>query len=114
MSKKVVEWYKIAAYKKLLERVSFYERVIKVSISDLQIKTLKRTWGTCSKKGVVIFNWKLIMAPLYIVDYVVVHELCHLIHLNHSNLFWEQVKKVIPRYKQYKKWLTVHENELRF
>ncbi|MCK5289194.1 MAG: M48 family metallopeptidase [Candidatus Omnitrophica bacterium] len=109
---KFIEWYKIAAYRTLLDRICFYESILMVSISDLRIKTLKRTWGSCSKNGLVSFSWKIIMAPLEIIDYLVVHELCHLIHHDHSIHFWEKVRMVLPDYKKRKKWLAVHENQL--
>ncbi len=109
---KFIEWYKIAAYRKILDRICFYESILRVSISDLRIKTLKRTWGSCSKSGVVSFSWKIIMAPLEIIDYLVVHELCHLIHHDHSIRFWGKVEMVLPDYKKRKKWLAIRENQL--
>jgi predicted metal-dependent hydrolase len=112
ISNKLINWYKISAYKTLLEIVSLYEKIVNVTISDLQIKTLNKTWGSCSKKGVISFSWKLIMAPIHIIDYVVIHELCHLIHHNHSQKFWNLVKTLIPDYKNRKKWLLIHENTL--
>jgi predicted metal-dependent hydrolase len=113
IARKFIHWYKTSAYRKLLEVICAYERRLKVTISDLRIKTLKRTWGSCSKKGIVTFSWKLILAPLYILEYVVVHELCHLIHHNHSPRFWQEVGKLIPDYKQRKKWLAVNENTVK-
>lgn len=110
----LVKWYKVLAYKKFLERISFYEQILKLNISDLRIKNLKRTWGSCTKKGVLTFSWRLIMAPVHIIDYIVVHELCHLIHHNHSAKFWGKVGSIIPNYKQCKKWLIVNENKMRF
>ncbi len=110
---RIVDWYKTTSYKTLLERISMYEREIGVSINDLKIKTLKRSWAHCTRKGAVTFSWNLVMAPLNIIDYVVVHELCHLIHLNHSKKFWSKVASIIPDYKECKKWLLVNENSLR-
>lgn len=113
IAQKLIHWYKTSADKKLRKVISAYERRLKITISDLRIKTLKRTWGSCSKKGVVTFSWKLILAPLYILEYVVVHELCHLIHHNHSPRFWQEVSKLIPDYKERKKWLAINENTVK-
>ena len=110
---RIIDWYKQAAFKILLKRISMYEKAIGVNITDLKIKTLKSSWAHCTRKGAVTFSWSLVMAPLNIVDYVVVHELCHLIHLNHSQRFWSKVAAIIPNYKQCKKWLLVNENTLR-
>ena len=110
---RIIDWYKQVAYKTLLERIAMYEKEIGVNINDLKIKTLKRSWAHCTRKGAVTFTWNLVMAPLNIIDYVVVHELCHLIHLNHSKKFWSKVAAIIPDYKECKKWLLVNENALR-
>ncbi|MFO8053488.1 MAG: SprT family zinc-dependent metalloprotease [Candidatus Omnitrophota bacterium] len=108
---KLKAWYKEQAYKKILERVSFYEKVLRVNISDLRIKSFKRSWGNCSTKKRVSFSPYLIMVPITVIDYVVVHELLHIIVPNHSTKFWNFLKKIIPDYKQRKKWLVVHENQ---
>jgi len=113
ISKKLVQWYKAAAYKNFIERVSNYEKIIGVNIIDLKIRTLTKSWGNCSKKGVVSLTWNLIMAPLNIIDYVIVHELCHLVHPNHSPNFWKTVSNILPHYKQCKQWLAVNEAAIR-
>lgn len=114
IEKKFIRWYKNTAYKIFSERIMIYKSILKVSVSALEIKSLSQTWGSCSKKKVISLGWKLVMAPVHIIDYIILHELCHLIHLNHSASFWKQVETVIPDYKQYKKWLVIHENLLRF
>jgi len=105
-------WYKKKAYKKILERVSFFEKVFGVNISDLQIKSFKRSWGNCSSKKKVSFSQYLIMAPIPVIDYVVAHELAHIIIPNHSPKFWKFLEKIIPDYQQRKKWFTIYENQL--
>lgn len=108
---KLKDWYKKQAYKKILERVYFYEKVLGVAISDLRIKSFNRSWGNCSSKKQVSFSPYLVMAPITVIDYVVVHELAHIIIPNHSAKFWNFLEKIIPDYKQRKKWLVVHENQ---
>jgi predicted metal-dependent hydrolase len=110
---KLIGWYQNTAYKTILKRISFYETVLGASITDLRIRKLNRTWANCSRSGIVSFNWRLILAPLPILDYVVVHELCHLIHLNHSPKFWKLVEAFVPDYKERKKWLLTHDNMLK-
>lgn len=113
LSKKIIQWYKSQAYKKLLERISFYEPLLKTAISGLQIRSLQHSWGNCSRKGAVTFSWKLIMATLPVIDYVVIHELCHLIHHNHSLKFWQEVQRLMPGYKEHKQWLKINDNTLK-
>ncbi len=74
--------------------------------SSVLVKQYKARWGSCSKNGAIALNWKLICAPRQVIDYVVVHELAHLVHFNHSSNFWALVKLHMPNYKQHKKWLS--------
>ncbi len=109
---KLVQWYRTQSYQILNERVDLYRRILNVQIKNIKIRSLKSTWANCSCLGVLTFSWRLIMAPLNIVDYVVVHELAHRLQHNHSARFWKQVEKTIPEYKACKKWLR--DNERRF
>jgi len=111
IKKKLKAWYRLQAHKKILERVSFFEKVFQVSVSDLNIKDFLRSWGNCSSRRQVSFSLYLIMAPIAVIDYVVAHELAHLIVPNHSDKFWKFLKQFIPDYKQRKNWLVVHENQ---
>ncbi len=83
-----------------------YAKIMKVSYKNITVKEQKTRWGSCSSLGNLNFNWKLIMMPEAVVDYVVVHELCHLKFMNHSKEFWREVEKVLPDYKKLKDWLT--------
>ncbi|MBQ7933422.1 MAG: M48 family metallopeptidase [Lachnospiraceae bacterium] len=82
------------------------------SFSTLSIRDQKSRWGSCSSRGTLSFNYRLIFAPSRVLDYVVVHELCHLTHMNHSKDFWSLVARVMPDYKQQKHWLRDHGQEL--
>ena len=96
VKKALMNWYLGRAYEKIPQRVEIYARQIGTWPERVEIKNYKRQWGSCSHTGVIRFNWKVIMVPVTILDYVVVHELCHLICSNHSAQFWQKVQTVIP------------------
>ena len=99
--------------KKLIEeRVAYYARIMGVTYQRISMRNQKTRWGSCSTKGTLSFNWRLMLAPPAILDYVVVHELCHLTHMNHSPAFWQAVGQVCPDYKECHKWLREHGQEL--
>lgn len=78
----------------------------------ISIRKQKTRWGSCSREGNLNFNSLLMMAPPEVLDYVVVHELCHRLEMNHSARFWAQVEKVIPDYRKPRKWLKEHGSQL--
>jgi hypothetical protein len=100
-------WYRIQARFELEARLALYAARLGVQFNEVRIKTLKSRWGSCSSKGVLTFNWKLVMAPLHLVDYVVAHELCHLVHLNHSKAFWNLLESIIPDCKRCREQLKI-------
>ena len=106
-------WYRKQARVVLVERVAFFARSHKVKPKKIRISAAQTRWGSCSAKGTLSFTWRLVMAPLEIIDYVVVHELCHLEEMNHSKAFWAQVKSILPDYKMRRKWLKKNGGELR-
>ncbi len=87
------------------ERVAHFASIIGVSFGKISIKNQISRWGSCSSKGNLNFNCLLMLMPSEVVDYVVVHELCHRKEMNHSARFWDEVAKVIPDYKVQRKWL---------
>ena len=91
--------------KKIESRVNAYKKAMGVTIGWITIRNQKTRWGSCSSEKNLNFNWKLILAPPEVLDYVVVHELCHLKEMNHSKAFWDEVGKVMPEYETYKLWL---------
>ena len=101
----IEKWYIQEAYKRLEDKVIKYSEIIRVSPREIKVKNYKSRWGSCDKKGRLTFNWHLIKAPHSIVDYVVIHELCHMVQSNHSPKFWHEVEKYDPSYKDHKKWL---------
>lgn len=108
----VIRWYKFNALRKIKEKVRRYSKVMGVEPKSIAIKTFKSRWGSCSPKGDLEFNWIIVMAPNRIVDYVVIHELCHLKQLDHSPKFWKEVERVMPDYAEHKEWLKVNSGRL--
>ena len=101
----IEQWYRTKALSRLIDKTNRYSAILKVEPTSINLKDYKAMWGSCSPKGVVSYNWRIILAPHKIVDYIVVHELCHLIEPNHSSKYWKQVKSVIPDYVNSKEWL---------
>jgi predicted metal-dependent hydrolase len=103
--RQLVTWYANMALKKIQERVRHYMRIIGVTPSAVRIKSLRSRWGSCSTRGGVNFAWNIILAPEPVLDYLVVHELCHLVHLDHSAEYWKLVESFIPEHRERRKWL---------
>jgi len=108
VEKILINWYKKHAEKKINERLPYLALKLGKQPTIVQIKDQKHRWGSCSLSGVIRFNWKIIMAPVSVMDYLITHELCHLIYPNHSTSFWEKVQTIIPDYKIKRNWLKEH------
>lgn len=93
------------ALKVIPERVEYFAKVIGVTYGKITVRNQKTRWGSCSSKENLNFNCLLMLAPPEVLDYVVVHELCHRKQMNHSKAFWLEVEKVLPDYKEVRKWL---------
>ena len=96
----IERWYRREAATHLAERVEHYASQLGVRPSRLTIRGQRSRWGSCSGRGTVSLNWRLMMVPSALADYVVVHELCHLRHMDHSPRFWAMVASVVPDYRQ--------------
>ena len=101
----LVEWYEQHALDRLTEKTNRYAGIMGVSPNSISVRDYKARWGSCSSKGEISYNWRIIIAPHHIVDYVVVHELCHLKHPNHSPAYWKSVKREVPDYEVCRHWL---------
>ena len=100
------------ALEKIRERIEFFHPKIGGEYGRVTVRDQRSRWGSCSSKHNLNFNWKLIMAPPQALDYVVIHELCHLHEFNHSQRFWKLVEAQMPEYEFWKKWLKNHGEEL--
>ncbi|MEO6729492.1 MAG: M48 family metallopeptidase [Candidatus Dojkabacteria bacterium] len=106
------EWLIERSRDHIADRVKFYAKNFNFQFKRVAIKDTVTRWGSCSSDKNLNFNWRLSFAPLKVLDYVIVHELCHTVHLNHSNSFWEEVERVMPEYKIAEKWLKINGREL--
>jgi predicted metal-dependent hydrolase len=93
---------------KIKERINAYRGKMGATPNQVRVMELKHRWASCSAKGNLNFHWKCVQLPLSVLDYVVVHELTHLIHKNHTKVFWNQIDKVLPDYQERKQWLKVN------
>ncbi|TWT62859.1 M48 family metallopeptidase [Rubinisphaera italica] len=102
------EFYRTKGKDRISERVTFFERRMGVNSNAIKIMELKNRWASCTQGGNLNFHWKCMMAPPTVIDYIIVHELAHLIHANHTDAFWNEVDKVLPDYGDRKEWLRIH------
>jgi len=100
-------WYRARALERLQEKAERYARQIGVSPTAVSVRNFKARWGSCDSTGRLLFNWHIIKAPHSVIDYVVIHELCHLIHPNHSKDFWRLVTRHDPQCDQHRAWLRL-------
>jgi predicted metal-dependent hydrolase len=105
-------WYRRQADTIFAERLAHANGIYGFQYARVSVKAQKTRWGSCSKLGNLNFNWRLLLAPLSVLDYVVVHELCHLKELNHSARFWQLVARGCPDYAVHRRWLRQHGREL--
>jgi predicted metal-dependent hydrolase len=103
-------WYRDRAAQIIPERVEYYAGQLGLEYTRVRISGAKRIWGSCSAKNSLSFSWRLAMAPMEIIDYIVVHELTHTIHRNHGKLFWRRVGKTIPDHQRRRRWLRNNEH----
>ncbi len=99
------KWYRRKAAENFYNRVRIYAPLLGVEFRQLKLSSARTRWGSCSSNGNINIVWRLIMAPQWVIDYVIVHELAHLRHMNHSSSFWQLVEAVYPEYKQARNWL---------
>ena len=110
--KEIELFYRKTAMELITKRVEVNAKMMKLSYGAITFSDTKSKWGTCTYHNNLQFNWRLIMAPLEVVDYVIVHELTHITHKNHSRKFWNNVSFYKPAYKQHRKWLSLNSHRL--
>jgi predicted metal-dependent hydrolase len=100
-----IQWYKQEALKNITQRTENLAQSVGLNYEKIKISNATKRWGSCSHNGNMNFNWRLIMAPSQVIDYVIAHELAHLTEKNHSKAFWNRVSVLFPGYEQHKDWL---------
>lgn len=98
-------WYRKKTLEKVTERIDYYQRNFKDRPSDIKVKEQKKRWASCTSKKELLFNWRCAMAPSWVLDYIVVHEMCHMVHMDHSSDFWTMVERILPDYDRRREWL---------
>ena len=106
--------YRYLARNYLAKRLKELSKYTNIPYEKMRLSSAHTRWGSCSSNGTISLNWKLIMAPAGIIDYVIIHELCHVRHMNHSRLFWQLVTHYLPDCKERQKWLRQNSNKLVF
>jgi len=102
---RLTKWYRAQAQLYLAQRTHYYAQLMGVKPKLINTRTYKARWGCCSTSREITYNWQIIMAPEHIMDYLIVHELCHIKEHNHSSSFWTHVEAIVPDYKDKKRWL---------
>ena len=105
---KLVHWYQSHALERLEEKTDRYSKILGVTPKSVSVRNYRSRWGSCSIKGGVSYNWRIIIAPHHIVDYVVVHELCHMLEHNHSAAFWRCIENILPQCHESRDWLKLN------
>ena len=108
------KWYKVFAYSELSERLKDLSQRLKKSYSDFALSSAKGKWGSCSSSKKIMLCWRLILLPDELIEYVIVHELCHTDNMSHSKAFWREVERYIPDYKERRKLLKKYNRIMNF
>lgn len=109
VAEKLLKKFYITSCKKVIaERINIYQKQLRVKPKTIEVVESKKQWGSCNSKRELTINYRLVMAPIEIIDYVVVHELCHLLHMNHDRSFWRLVGSVLPDYKKRQEFLNLY------
>jgi len=94
------DWYRREAKRIVTGRVQLFAEKYQFQYKNIRISSARTRWGSCSTSGTLSFSWRLILTPLDVIDYVIVHELAHTLHYNHSKRFWKLVENILPEYKE--------------
>ena len=113
LSLSIKKWYKKKFREIAIPRVTYFARQHNLMVNQVRIKNQKTMWGSCSSKNNINLNYLLLMAPMKVIDYVIIHELVHTIHRNHSIELWSSVESIMPDYKEHKLWLKANGYKLR-
>lgn len=108
LRKRLIDWYRDKALRRLENLTRRYARNLGVEVASVRVREMKRRWGSASHAGRIAYNWKIILAPKRLVEYVVAHEVCHLKHDDHSREFWRLLERTMPDYERRRLDLAVN------
>lgn len=114
IEKKITEWYKKESQIVLRTRCSMISARHGINYSGVKISSARTRWGSCGARGSINLSWRLVMCPVAVIDYVIVHELVHIEIRNHSKRFWNKVEELMPDYREHEKWLKENSRRLGF
>ncbi len=102
------KWYRLETLKIVTKRIENYSNNFNDKVTEIRVKEQKRRWASCTWKNAILFNWRISMARADVIDYIVIHEMCHMDYRNHSKDFWNRVSEIIPDYKEKHEWLKIN------
>lgn len=108
MARRLTEWLKAEAHEALTARSAIHAETLGVTVVSITMRSQSTRWGSCSSSGRLNYNWRLILAPPFVLDYVAAHEVAHLVHMNHSPNFWRTVARALPDMERGRAWLKAH------
>lgn len=110
--RRLIDWLKSEAQRDLDQRVAVHAQSLAVTVKSVAMRSQSTRWGSCSSTGRLNFNWRLVLAPPHVLDYVAAHEVAHLVEMNHSPAFWSTVERALPDMSRGRAWLKAHGREL--
>ena len=111
-ARRLIDWLKIEAQAELEKRCRHHAANLGVAVKSISMRSQSTRWGSCSSTGKLNFNWRLILAPPFVLDYVAAHEVSHMLEMNHSQDFWDVVERTLPTMERGREWLRIHGREL--
>src|SRR5690606_12348428 len=111
-ARRLTDWFKQQAQTDLEARTAVHAAQLGVSVKAVKLRSQASRWGSCSSSGNINYNWRLILAPPFVLDYVAAHEVAHLVEMNHSAAFWATVKRTLPDMEHGRAWLKAHGRQL--
>jgi hypothetical protein len=112
LARRLTDWLKAEAKSDLEARVIHHTACLGATYKSVQVRAQSSRWGSCASSGRLNFNWRLVLAPPFVLDYVAAHEVAHLIEMNHSQAFWDTVERTLPDMARGRAWLKAHGREL--
>jgi predicted metal-dependent hydrolase len=111
-ARRLVDWLKAEAQRDLDAQVAVHAATLGVTVKSVAMRSQSTRWGSCSSSGRLNFNWRLVLAPPFVLDYVAAHEVAHLVEMNHSPAFWRTVERALPDMARGRAWLRAHGRQL--